>query len=185
MDEFTAAFHAGIDERLPECHALVSSLGCDRIFLMGGMVYRSIIASLYGTRRPDVDFDFIVDQLPSRIDVPGWNVIMNRYNHPKLSKGELVVDIAPFHSMTSIVRRNLLPNAENYLTGTPLNIQSILYSFNDDIIIGDIGKQALLEKAVKVNDREEAGLAAMKKGLTLRQMIEQKAKSTGFTPVIH
>jgi hypothetical protein len=183
MDQFTEAFHDGVDARVYGLRALVESLDCGAIYLMGGMVYRSIIADMYGVKRPDVDFDFLVERIPSTISLPGWTVVKNRYGHPKLSNCGVYVDIAPFCTMSSIVRRKVPPTVEQYLAGTPLTLQSLLYSFDDDRVIGETGKESILQKTVAVNDKEEAAFSAAKKGLSLHDFIKQKAESTGFTPI--
>ncbi len=183
MDPFTAAFHESIDEKqLRELYKIVSDIGCEEIFLMGGMVYRNIIQTMYGKKCPDVDFDFIVDTLPEPLQIPGWTVTKNRFGSPKLSRDGTFVDISPLRTMPSIVRKGWQPTIENHLLGSPLKLQSMVYSFTQDLVIGEIGKQAILDRTVSVHDKSEAENAAMKKGLSLHDFIKQKAQSVGFTP---
>ncbi|MBN2052937.1 hypothetical protein JW756_05510 [Candidatus Woesearchaeota archaeon] len=184
MDKFTLAFHESVDKNLLHMtYSIVKGLGCKNIYLAGGSIYRNIIATFYGVKSSQIDFDFLVEEVPKTIDVLGWIMKMNRFGHPKLMRDDLSIDIAPLHTVPSIARRKVAPTIENYLTGVPLKVQSLVYSFEEDIVIGEIGKQAILDKRIEINDIIEAENAALKKGLTLNQMIEEKARSTQFLPI--
>lgn len=154
-------------------------------WLIGGFVFRNIADSLYGTGKPEVDLDFIVANPLKDIDLPrGWHKGLNRYGNPKLTKEDgISIDFVPLQSVHSIVRRELLATIENFLTGTPLTIQSIAYDINEHKIIGDIGAEALVSKTVAVNNMEQAEIYAQKKEKSVSDIIQEKAKELGFQSV--
>ena len=122
-----------------ESLALVKQNSTGNIWLIGGFVYRNISSVLYGTPVPEIDLDFIVET-PLDLQLPrGWELRVNRYNNPKWVNGSRQIDFVPINTVHSIVRRGIEPTIQNYLTGTPLTVQSIAYDVNNREIIGDIG----------------------------------------------
>jgi hypothetical protein len=163
-----------------EISSLLQKIGTHRVWLIGGMVYRTMAAVLYGSSMPDVDYDFLVDTDVSKVP-DGWQMRRNRYGNPKFTKSDLEVDIVPLHTVHSILMRGLEPTIENYLSGTPLTVQSIAYALNEQKILGSVGMQAVLSRTVAVNNTEQLIYCAQKIGLSARELLEQKAQSMGFT----
>lgn len=83
----------------------------------------------------------------------------------------------------SVVRRNLNPTIENFLSGTPLNIQSIAFDIESQKVIGDIGLRSIQEKIIAVNDLEQAKYRAHKKGVSIETLIIDIADQFNFTPI--
>lgn len=154
------------------------------IWLIGGFVYRTIANQFYGAPKPQVDLDFIIEKTVKEFNLPrGWIVSENRFGNPKFVSGSKQIDYVPLDNIYSIRSRGLEPTIGNFLTGAPLNIQSIAFDVLGNELIGGIGLRAMANKIVKVLDIDFANYAAQKKGKTLRAYIQEKADSLGFTPV--
>ncbi len=171
----------GSDE-LRDAIGLVTSCSLGGIWLIGGFVYRNIASVLYGIDRPAVDLDFIVESISDDYTLPdGWTQINNHYGNPKLVRSDgLTVDLVPLNNVSSIIRRGLEPTIENFLTGTPLNIQSIVFDIKTSQVIGDIGSNAIIDRFVSVNDVEQLKICASHKGKTSNEVITEKAIALGF-----
>jgi hypothetical protein len=167
-----------------EAYDIVRANSSGRIWLIGGFVYRTLASQLYDTPRPEIDLDFLVENPTSRLSPPrGWEVAWNRFGNPKLLRGKDRIDIVPLDSVYSIRLRGLEPTVENFLTGAPLNVQSIAFDIEADRVVGDVGLGALRERTVAVNDLCFAEYAAKKKGLPLHEMIRKKADELRFAAV--
>jgi hypothetical protein len=154
-------------------------------WLIGGFVYRNIASLLYGVEKPAVDLDFIIENSTNELLLPNsWEKKFNRYGNLKFVRNDgLEIDFVPLTNIHSIIRRGLPATIENFLTGTPLNIQSIVYDVKHNKVEGDIGIKALFEKKVFINNREQAKIYSMKKGKPINSIIKEKASSLGFAPV--
>ena len=108
----------------------------------------------------------------------------NRYGNPKFLGSKFSIDFVPLHNISSILRRKLAPSIENYLTGTPLNVQSIAYDVMKGRLAGNIGLKAIAEKIIRINNKEQAEIYALNKGISLEEMLKRKAESLGFTPLV-
>ena len=156
-----------------------------RNWLIGGYLYRSLAYLLYGTLRPSVDFDFVVEEPREKTVLPvSFELKENRYDNPKFVGKTFSIDFVPLTTIHSINRRRLKPTIENYLTGTPLTVQSIAYEIGTSRLIGDVGIRALLCKEVGVNNLSQAKIYAEKKGQSIEEIIRKKAESLRFKPVI-
>ncbi|MDP2685379.1 MAG: hypothetical protein Q8P20_10205 [bacterium] len=166
---------------------IVRSNSRGNYWLVGGFVYRSIASALYGLDKPSVDLDFIVESTAEEISLPkSWKKKSNRYGNPKFIREDgLTIDFVPLKNVSSIRRRGLLATIENFLTGTPLNVQSIIYDVMHNQIKGNIGIKALLDKSVAVNDLEQAEIYSKLKGKPVNEIICEKALALGFTPVFY
>lgn len=167
--------------------SLVSGNYSGGIWLVGGYVYRNLAQILHGTPKPHVDFDFIIKHAreAEEIQLPaGWKVEKNHYENPKFVSEKFCIDYIPLGNIESIKRRGLAPTIENFLTGTPLTVQSVAFDCITQEIVGDVGLRAILERAVGINDREQAEIAARNKGKTIEEYVREKAKALGFTAVL-
>ena len=135
---------------------IVMDNSSDKVWLIGGSVYRNIAHILYGADKPEVDFDFIIERPKENIILPnGWKLGQNRYGNPKFLGSKFSIDFVPLHNISSILRRKLAPSIENYLTGTPLNVQSIAYDVMKGRLAGNIGLKAIAEKIIRINNKEK------------------------------
>lgn len=157
-----------------------------KIWLIGGFIYRGIASEIYGISKPKIDLDFIVEKNAKEYSLPkNWKISKNRFGNPKFVNRitKESIDFIPIKNIYSIRKRKLEPSIENYLSGVPLNVQSIVFDVYEKEIIGEIGIKSIKDKIVKVNDLEFAEYAAKKKGLTLKEMIYDKAKSLEFKAI--
>lgn len=169
-----------------EALSIIKANSFGNVWLIGGMVYRTIANQLYGTPRPNVDFDFIIEKSVSINDFnlpQGWNVGYNHFGNPKLIGPAQDIDFVPLENVYSIKHRNLVPSIDAYLTGAPLNIQSIAFDVQNKTIVGDIGMKALTQRIVEINDIYYAKYASEEKGTSLREYISKYAKELNFIPV--
>ena len=155
------------------------------IYLIGGAVYRTIARELHGTTQTPHDFDFLVETTNQSLTAPeGWAIQTNRYGNPKFTHEKLTVDLVPIRTIHSIISRKLDPTLENYLKGTPFDIQSIAYDTKNDRVIGKDAFDSLDSKIVNINNYAEAFHAAEKKGHTgSLSYLRAMAKSLDFQPV--
>ncbi len=159
MPDFTKLFLKAVkdNEDFQEAIDIIRRNSQKDSWLIGGFVYRNIASSLYGTEKAKADLDFIIEKSPDKILVPRyWKKRLNKYGNPKLFRNDgLEIDFVPLENVSSILRRHLKPSIENFLTGTPLTIQSIAYDIKNNCTQGNIGIKALLDKTVAVNDFEQ------------------------------
>ena len=184
--DYTQAFLrvANTYPEFKEAIDIVKSNSEGKIWLIGGFVCRCIIQDLYNVKMPEgVDLDFIVEKT-SQIKLPiGWEIRENSYGNPKFVGLKYEIDCVPLNNIHSIIRRNLEPTIENFLLGTPLNVQSIVYDITNNIVVGDIGTRSIQEKIVSVNDIEQAKHRAKKKGVGVDDLVTDIAQQFGFNPV--
>lgn len=154
-----------------------------RIWLIGGAVYRSIVGPLYRQSLPVPDVDIVVEEMTSKLRLPpGWQKEKNSFGNYKLLKGAQEIDLIPLSTITYFLRKDIYPSMENFLSATPLNIQSLFYDLETKRVLGEVGINAILEKCVAVHNVEEAEYYCKLKKISLHDLIHDKARSLGFTP---
>ena len=125
------------------------------IWLVGGMVYKTLINKLYKTFLVTHDLDFLTHK-QAQLDLPvGWSEQKTKHGEPRLQNGEIRVDIMWLENMHSIIERGLDYKVEHYLSGVPLTIQSIAYDVRGKTLLGEAGIDAILSKTVKVMNQDE------------------------------
>ena len=155
-----------------------------KIWLIGGAVSRNIIKAIYKYSQPQHDFDFLVEKLKEDLIVSvDWKIAKNKFNNPKFIRGNTEVDIVPLETVESILERKLKPTIEHFLTGTPLDIQSLVFDVDKKELIGDLGIKALQRKEIRINNKKRFLAKAQRKGLTPEELLQQKAKSLGFKAI--
>lgn len=107
----------------------------------------------------------------------------NSYGNPKLVGPTYEIDYIPLENISSIIRRGLEPTIENFLTGTPLNVQSIVYDVVNNKVMGDIGIKSIEDRVIAINDMEQAKHRADKKGVTPNDLVTDIAEQFDFTPI--
>lgn len=152
-----------------------------KVWIIGGFVYRGIASQIYGTKFPDgKDFDFLSEKINHEIRQDGFEIGRNRFGSFKFKKEGVSIDLVEIRNLYSVVSRGVAPEISNYLTGVPLNIQSIAYDLDSNLIIGEVGASAIGERIVRVNDWHFAEYAAEKKGISVEEMIKKKAEELEF-----
>ena len=184
--DLTPLFEQGIkkDSFLPEIFAILNQHTKGETYLIGGKVYRTIISEQEGLQQPSCDYDFLVDHITEKLILPkGWQETQNKYGNTKLLNESVSVDIVPLKNVHSILRRKLSPTKENYLSGTPFTLQSILYDIHAKKVQGSAGIEAILTKTVRIHNYHEAAYQAHMKRVSVIDLLKEKAKSVGFTQV--
>jgi hypothetical protein len=127
-----------------------------KVWLIGGFLYKTLAGLLYDYKPHIKDFDFIIEKVKFPLTIPeAWEELKTSYNNPKLKRGDLILDLVPLNNIHSIQRRNLNPSIENYLSGTPLTVQSIAFDIDSQEMMGEIGLKSLFDKVIAINNREE------------------------------
>lgn len=155
-----------------------------KVYLMGGFLYKNIANYLYGEKKVyNYDIDFFVDKRNNEIlPVKGWKIEKNSYGHENYIRENNRMSFTEIGK--SIRVSKIKPETvESFIRETPLNIQSIAYDLEGDKIIGEEGINAIINKKICINNLGQASFYAERKGKTLEQIIEEKAREVGFTAV--
>ena len=129
-----------------EALEIVQSNSKGEIWLIGGIISRSIIKSIYGYLPLKHDLDFLVEGLNEKLVIPpSWKLAKNWFNNPKLIKGETEIDIVPLKTAVYIDENKLKPTIKNFLAGTPIDIQSLAFDIRERKLIGSLGKLGVFD----------------------------------------
>jgi hypothetical protein len=180
--DFTSAFlRATVDSpEFRQASTIINACSQGRKWLIGGFVFRNIARVLYGVPCQGIDLDFIVEEPQTLACPPSWRVSQNSYGNPKLIGPNFNIDFIPLTNISFIKQRKLSPTFENFLTGTPLTVQSIAYDMVERRVVGNIGITALSSRTVAINNQEQAELSAQLRGVTVKQLVDRMATSLSF-----
>jgi hypothetical protein len=160
---------------------LVKKNSKGRIWIIGGFVYRNLVSALYGGDAYNYDIDFIVEERNDfLLEVPGWQIQINKYgsqNYVRESNRMSFTDIRKVIRVSGLKN----PTIKEFIEETPLNIQSIAYDLEENNLIGEKGIEAILHKAIKINNIGQAEFYAKRKGKDLKEIIKEKAKELHFS----
>ncbi len=163
---------------------IVKSNTKGKIWLIGGAVSRNIIKAIYEYSQPRCDFDFLVEKLKDKLVIPsGWTLTKNRLNNPRLRRGHTEVDIVPLKTAEYILQNKLKPSINNFLAGTPLDVQSLAFDIETEKLVGPLGIKALQKKEIHINNSKRFLARAQRKSLTPEEFLQQTAKSLKFKAV--
>ncbi len=150
-----------------------------KLWVVGSFVYKTIATVLYGGEKNHRDIDFLAEHLGERLIVPvGWKGLRNAFGNPKLVRGQREIDIS------SLDGTRIPPTIEIYLMNSTLTIQCIAYDVQERRIIGDMGKRALRERTVAVNNPNFDKDYFATKGYTLESYVLTKAEGLNFRVVL-
>ncbi len=151
------------------------------VFLIGGMVSRTLADELYGGGQVIRDYDFVVEKLSDDISVPeGWKVSFHKFGNPTLKKGDVEIDIFPLSDHEYIKKNKLEPTITNFLAGVPFSVQALAFDVKHEKLIGKDGIESLRIRKFKVHNVESAKEVARRKGVSINERMKQKADSMGF-----
>lgn len=161
--------------------SLVRRISKGKVWLVGGAAYQSIVHELYGLNFIPKDFDFLVEELNTE-QFSEKDVIFtkNSFGNIKIKYKGIEIDVVPLNNVHSIQERGLLPTIENYLSGTPLSIQSIAFDIDKNVILGEVGIQAILQRKIEVQNKEGLFFEVERKGLTIEKYIQDVRLKVGF-----
>lgn len=168
------------DTEYQEALSMAKKNSSGKIWLIGSLVYKTLANELWGCDLPPKDFDFVVENIKEDLILPeGWKAVINTHGNPKLSNRDIEIDLISLSNIHSIKERGLEPDINNFLSGTPLTIQSMVLDVEENALIGDIGIQSLLNKEISINNKEEYEYAKNIYGY--RQSIDRYAKGLKFS----
>lgn len=152
--------------------------------MIGGYISRNLANILYGSGNPEeADYDLIVEHLNDEIALPkGWECLQNSFGNPKIvhKQSKTEIDLVPLTNIHSIKSRDLSPTIDNFLKGTPLNIQSLCYEIDTAKLVGEAGIKALETKTISIHNRDAAEHRAKMKSITPEDLATEVAKSFSF-----
>tara|TARA_Y100000310_G_C20666313_1_gene807686 strand:- start:1870 stop:2568 length:699 start_codon:yes stop_codon:yes gene_type:complete len=177
-----------------------------RIWVIGSLVYGGIIRQLSeldglgdfyraSPEKSPVDVDFLLEKHVPHVEwIRGWE--------PKRTTSKDLfylrwdekyrIDLNELHDFNSITVRNTLRknkgeralpyNFESFLTGTPLNIQSIAFDPEERIVKGWRGIEAIEKRLIRGNEEypEVTEYEARRRGISVETLIKNKAEELGF-----
>ncbi|NCN86305.1 hypothetical protein GW932_00575 [archaeon] len=165
-----------------EAKEIVKKNSQGNIWLIGGFIYRNIVAGLYGKEKPKIDLDFIVENPNESFDLPkDWIVSKSRMGSPKLIGPNYDIDFVPLNNIYSVKKFNLEPTLQTFLSTTPLNIQSIVYDINKNKLIGEKGIWAIENKLIiPTENKEIMDYVKEKKEMPFLNYLTKYANELGF-----
>jgi hypothetical protein len=162
---------------------LVRKNSSGKFWIIGGFLYKNLARSLYGGDAYEEDIDFIVEQRKEKIkDIPGWQIYVNNYgveNYQRTGNKMSFTDIRKAIRVSGLKN----PTIDEFIQETPLNIQSIAYDMEENMIIGHKGIQALESRIININNQGQADFYAQRKGKKIEEIISDKARELGFNVV--
>lgn len=189
-EEYTKAFIRKVEKKRNPSYEEIINIGMKNsegnLWILGGFVYRLIIEEIYGRelRKGGVDIDFVAEELSERPYIPrGWKQRRSKYMNPYLVKKRHKIDLNDLPNFRTLATKEYIPTIENILERSQLNIQSVAWDCQKEILIGNEGILSIKNQLVKVNNLKEAEYEANIKGITLEEMVKRKAKELEFTSV--
>lgn len=175
------------DGRLNEAYEIARTNSKGNIWIIGGYVYRNLARMIYDEKNhyslENIDIDLLVEEPGKTFNLSEeWKVKWTPFSNLRFTKGRRKIDLNLLQSLQWLWARNLnRPHTiYDFLENTALNIQSIVFDFGKKEIEGDIGMQAIRMAKVFVNNHQSARFQAMTKGISIDELIMQKAHEIGF-----
>jgi hypothetical protein len=168
-------------------NAVYQNSNSGKIYLIGGQVYRRLINIIHGTNEhnPPKDYDFVVENPKDEIEPPfGWTSKKNLFGNPNFIRifPLIFVDFIPSQGFRSRVDKPEPITIEDYLSSTPLDIQSIAYDPQTGELKGEKSFESIRAKTVSVNSirgLEEA--LKMRRHETPEDYIVKVARTLNFS----
>lgn len=156
----------------------------EKLYLVGGYLYRNLAKNLYGIALPDkCDIDFLAENIDFQKLPKNWKIDgHNPKGLPPECKGYRIqtescsFDLSLFGDHASSIMMKSAPSIDTYLKFVPLSIHSIAYDLSGGILIGEIGLSSLTEKMIWFNNKQ----ALLLNREYWTRKIEEKAKELGF-----
>lgn len=149
-------------------------------WIIGGFVYKNLAHALYGGEIYNYDIDFIVEEKNDILKkVDGWEIKVNNYGSQNYLRDNNKMNFTDIHKAVRISKLEN-PTIEDFIKDTPLNIQSIAYDLEKEEIIGEKGIEALKDRTIRINNKEQADFYAERKGKELVEIMKEKAKELNF-----
>lgn len=160
-----------------------------KIWLIGGQVYRTAAAMLYGRSMVNhYDFDFLLEQSSDNhnLQIPGWQRLRTGLGGIRLQRDTQQIDIVDLAravhpaDVSQVPHMSAQGKLESYLRYVPLTVQSIVYDTQTEKVHGQVGMQALFARSVAVLNLSNCQSHCHRHGFSPQEYIQQKAQTLGF-----
>lgn len=174
-EEFSEIYarYAKKDPDTQEGYRLVGRYG-GKVLKFGSDVYARLIELIHGINlhlKRDQDFLLEMPKEGKIITPPkGWHFRYTQYGTPYLKKGLKRNDI----NFLSNFVEDTEPTLENFFPLNPFNIQAIVYDFEKERIVGDIGMNAINTLVLRINNLQRAKETARRRGMKLEDLIKER-----------
>ncbi|MDD5699950.1 MAG: hypothetical protein PHH00_02025 [Candidatus Nanoarchaeia archaeon] len=185
LGEISRKFLRG-NRQFYEAYDIVERNSKGDIWLIGGYLYGNLAKEIYGEMTvftPGItDIDFLLEGQIRDFYMPlGWELKFTDYGNPYFVRGNERIDLNNLLTFSSILMRKLSPTLVHFLTGTPLNIQSIAYDCKTgEVIARKAGIDAINHRVLRINNHETARDEARRRGISIEEMLKTKADELGF-----
>jgi hypothetical protein len=170
------------DEKFNSYYEITRKNTDKRVWIIGSYVYRNLIREIYGIPlREKSDFDFLLETPFLKFDKPeGWDQGQTRYGDLRIWKGDEKIDFNSLNAIRSIIRRRVAnPTIDDFLQGTPFNLDSIAYDTQSRLIVGAEGIEALKQRILEINDYDSLK-ESKPKGINTKEFMKKKAAEIRF-----
>ena len=159
-----------------------------KIWIVGSFLYKNILKEKYGLDNLIVkDYDFILENQTeySKAWAPeNWEIRKTFFGSPRFVKEKLQVDAYELSKATKDFRKN---NSEekirSYLKNVLFDIQAMAYDIKNEKIYDEGSINAIERKEMKVTCLEDSIGIANKKGISLKEYLDYKAKGIGIKAI--
>ncbi len=123
--------------------------------MVGGFLFTGLAMKLESKPFQELpDLDFICDEIGELSLPEGWKTTRTRFGGPKFTTPKFIIDLWCLRDHKNISRKELPPTIENYLATVPLTSQAIAYDLNRNCLLGEIWKESLISRTIRVHDSE-------------------------------
>lgn len=155
-----------------------------KIWLIGGAVYKKIISMLYELPFKTKDIDFITefDFKINESNLPnGWKNIKNSFGNDRLIRDNLIVDLVPLEKISVVLNKKIKkPNISNFMLGTPVDIQQIVFDLDEKNVSGDLAIEAIKNKKININNVSELDNRCNMLKITKEQYLKDLSEKLNF-----
>ena len=150
-------------------------------YLTGSYLYGNIVSKLYGKKQPTVELDYLVKEEINNLDLPeNWTKLKDKEGKTKLIGPKYNIHIMPINFYS--IRPDIFNILEDYLSRTPLSIQSMVYDINNEELVGENGIYSLDYRVLIPNmDFDLVRKIAKEKGKGPYEYIYDNAKKLGLS----
>ncbi|MBX4190296.1 hypothetical protein KW791_03320 [Candidatus Parcubacteria bacterium] len=125
-----------------------------KIWLVGGAVYKTLIADLQGSTHTVKDYDFIVERVAkSTPKIRGFQSLKTSFGSPRFKSGGLSLDVVPLGNIIAVKEWGYKPSIQSYLKQVPLSVQSVAYHIDSGRLHG-AGAKDIKEGTIRIHNKK-------------------------------
>ncbi len=157
-----------------------------KLWLVGGMVYRTLAAELYGVSGGGADVDFMTEWIQRPIFFPpnGVRLSQTTFGNPRFYLAGVQLDLYPLHGAVCEEDKSKdlsLPEMlSSYFCDVPLNIQALVYDVDEKVLLGERGIEAIRKREIGINNLYSVIKTITRRHISLRDYLSSKAGNIGF-----